>query len=86
MRLSDFSFGFALRITVPECILGVSDFVTTPIPPEIPPQLIGCHWILADVGEHAMPQIAGFIARAVEVCGSLGTSLEIGASTIESDA
>ena len=46
---------FALRITVPESILGVSDFVTTPIPLEIPPRLIGYHWILVDVSGHAMP-------------------------------
>jgi hypothetical protein len=44
----------ALRITVSESILGVSDFVTTPIPPEIPPRLIGYHWILVDVSGHAM--------------------------------
>jgi hypothetical protein len=55
MRLFDFSFGFALQITVPESILGVSDFVMTPIPPEIPPRLIGCHRILANVSGHAMP-------------------------------
>ena len=29
--------------------LGVSDLVTTPIPPEIPPRLIGYHSILVDV-------------------------------------
>jgi hypothetical protein len=27
----------------------------TPIPPEIPPRLIGYHWILMDVSGHAMP-------------------------------
>jgi hypothetical protein len=39
----------------PESCRAVKFFVTTPIPPEIPPRLIGYHWILVDVSGHAMP-------------------------------
>jgi hypothetical protein len=53
--LYGFSRGFALRITVSESILGVSDLLITPIPPEIPPRLIGCHRMLVNVSGHAIP-------------------------------
>ena len=83
MSLSDFSLRFVLRITVLESILGVSDPVTPPTPRKMPARSIGCHRILVDVSGHSIPKLAGFVARTVEVCGSLRTSLEIGASTTE---
>jgi len=44
-----------IRSSGPESCRAVKFFVTTPIPPEIPPRLIGYHWILVDVSGHAMP-------------------------------